>query len=390
MGLFGFFQPSKAVVVLAAKDSPFSDVWLSRIVAELGDAIVAYDEEFAVLIFNAAAERIFGVAAAKVLGQKLTLDRASEPALKLLAQTIFPSLAPSVVARTEPGVFPQVVDIHFDDMHLRVTTHRIVAASGELLGFVKVVRDRSREDEILRSKSDFLTVAAHQLRTPLSAVNWAFEGVAKESLSENGREVVTTGALAAKKLLKIVDDLLDVAKLEGGKYGYSFQEGDLIGFIDQLLADAQTVATSYNVHVYFDHAGLATLPMTFDAQKLGLAISNLVDNSIKYNVPNGSVTVHVAARTGAPYVDIRIVDTGVGIPPEAMNKLFTKFFRADNVMRFATEGSGLGLYLVKNIILRHGGKISVQSQLNRGTTFSIVLLTDPKLIPQKDLMIEEV
>ncbi len=385
----GLFWSSKLVTVPPSQESPFSDVWLSRIVAELGDAIVAYDEEFSILIFNTSAERIFGVAAAKVLGQKITLDRASEPALKLLVQTIFPSLAPSVTARTEPGAFPQIVDLHFDDMHLRVATHRIVATSGELLGFVKVVRDRSREDEILRSKSDFLTVAAHQLRTPLSAVNWALEGMSKEPLSDDGREMAATGTLAAKKLLKIIDDLLDVAKLEGGKYGYAFAEGDLVAFLDQLLADAQTVATSYNVQVYFDHAGLVTLPMTFDGQKLGLAISNIVDNAIKYNVPNGTVTVRLAMRADAPYVDVRITDTGVGIPPEAMNKLFTKFFRADNVVRFATEGSGLGLYLSKNIILRHGGKISAQSQLNRGTTFSVVLPTDAKLIPKKEMMVEE-
>ncbi len=389
MGFLGFFQSPKSAASPTPQDSPFSDVWLSRIIAELGDAIVAYDEEFRVLIFNAAAERIFVVSATDVMGQKLTLDRASEPKLKLLIQTIFPSLAPSMVARSEPGAFPQVVDLHFDDLHLRVTTHRIVAPDGELLGFVKVARDRSREDEILRSKSDFLTVAAHQLRTPLAAVNWAFEGVAKESLSEAGREMATTGTLAAKKLLKIVDDLLDVAKLEGGKYGYAFQQGDFIQFLDRLLSDAQTVATSYNVHIYFDHAGLTTLPLTFDAQKLGLALSNVIDNAVKYNVPNGSVTLTLALRVDAPFVDVRISDTGVGIPPEALHKLFTKFFRADNVMRFATEGSGLGLYLAKNIILRHGGKISVQSQLNRGTTFFVVLPTDPKLIPQKEIMIEE-
>ena len=143
------------------------------------------------------------------------------------------------------------------------------------------------------------------------------------------------------------------------------------------------------MHVYFDHTDIATLPLTFDAQRLGVAIANILDNAIKYNTPNGSVTVRLSRVPQESYILISIQDTGVGIPKEALNKLFTKFFRADNVLKFSTEGSGLGLYLTKNIILHHGGKIAVESVLNRGTTFYIKLPTDPKFIPQKELVIEE-
>lgn len=388
MGIFDFLSSKKEAVV-ASKEVSISDLWLSSIVSELTDAVVAYDEEFRVLIFNKAAEQIFELPGKDVVGSTLSISGANDPQLQLLTRVIFPSLAPSVVTRSAPGVYPQIVDLHFDEAYLRVTTNRIIDHSGALQGFVKIIRDRTRESEILRSKSEFLTVAAHQLRTPLAAINWVFEGLNHEAIPPAATELVSTGALAGKKLLKIVDDLLDVAKLEGGKFGYAFQEGDLIAFIDRLLADATVVAKTYKVNMYFEHVGVDALPLKFDAQKLGLAFSNLIDNAVKYNVPNGSITVSVSLLTDQPYALITIKDTGVGVPPEALPKLFSKFFRAENVMKFATEGSGLGLYLVKNIIQRHGGKIWVESVINRGTTFSFVLPTDPSLIPQKEMIVEE-
>lgn len=366
-----------------------SDAWLRSVVSELSDAVVAYDENFSVLMFNKAAERVFGVSANEVLGTTLSITQASDPKLQRLAQVVFPSLAPTVIPRSEAGAYPQVADIQFDDAALRVTTNRITDEAGKTQGFTKVIRDRTREAEILKSKSEFITVAAHQLRTPLTAVGWAFQGLKKDAaLSADSKLLVDTGDLAAQKLLQIVNDLLDIAKMEGGKFGYEFTSGDIVAFLDSVIQGAKPVAQSFNVELFFD-APKEPIPMDFDAQKLGIALSNLIDNGIKYNVPNGSVTVTVRKLSGAPYVEVRVKDTGVGIPPEGLKKLFTKFFRAENVLKFSTEGSGLGLYLAKNIVNRHGGKIWAESELNRGTTLYFTLPTDPSLIPKKEVIEEE-
>ena len=148
------------------------------------------------------------------------------------------------------------------------------------------------------------------------------------------------------------------------------------------------MAKAYNVSVFFEKPDQPII-VTFDEQKLGIAISNLIDNALKYNVPKGSVTVNLRLVLNQPYAEVSIKDTGVGIPPEDIKKLFTKFFRAENVMQFETEGSGLGLFVVKNIIERHGGKIWVESELNRGTTFHFTLPTDARLIPQKEAITED-
>lgn len=360
---------------------------LQTLIADLPDGIIAYDNNFTIQIFNPAAERIFGINREQVVGHTFGPERAQELPFRLLTQTIFPSLSPLVVPRSEPGVFPQIVDLSFTDpkRELTVSTNKIVSPTGEALGFIKLVKDKTREAELLRSKSEFITIAAHQLRTPLTTIHWVFEGLnGKEKLEAEDRELVASGLLNSVKLLKIVNDLLDVSKIEEGKFGYDFEQVNIIDFLSGILTNAEAMAKKYEVKFYSDRSGETAVNLTIDANRLGLAISNLVDNAIKYNVKNGSVTVKLERLPDKPYLQISIKDTGIGIPPEDMPKLFTRFFRTENAAKMEIEGSGLGLYIAKNIINRHGGTIWAESILGRGTTVYFTLPIEPKLIPQKE------
>ena len=360
---------------------------LQTLIADLPDGIIAYDNNFTIQIFNPAAERIFGINREQVVGHTFGPERAQELPFRLLTQTIFPSLSPLVVPRSEPGVFPQIVDLSFTDpkRELTVSTNKIVSPAGEALGFIKLVKDKTREAELLRSKSEFITIAAHQLRTPLTTIHWVFEGLnGKEKLEAEDRELVASGLLNSVKLLKIVNDLLDVSKIEEGKFGYDFEQVNIIDFLSGILTNAEAMAKKYEVKFYSDRSGETAVNLTIDANRLGLAISNLVDNAIKYNVKNGSVTVKLERLPDKPYLQISIKDTGIGIPPEDMPKLFTRFFRTENAAKMEIEGSGLGLYIAKNIINRHGGTIWAESILGRGTTVYFTLPIEPKLIPQKE------
>ena len=360
---------------------------LQTLIADLPDGIIAYDNNFMIQIFNPAAERIFGINREQVVGHTFGPERAQELPFRLLTQTIFPSLSPLVVPRSEPGVFPQIVDLSFTDpkRELTVSTDKIVSPAGEALGFIKLVKDKTREAELLRSKSEFITIAAHQLRTPLTTIHWVFEGLnGKEKLEAEDRELVASGLLNSVKLLKIVNDLLDVSRIEEGKFGYDFEQVNIIDFLSGILTNAEAMAKKYEVKFYSDRSGETAVNLTIDANRLGLAISNLVDNAIKYNVKNGSVTVKLERLPDKPYLQISIKDTGIGIPPEDMPKLFTRFFRTENAAKMEIEGSGLGLYIAKNIINRHGGTIWAESILGRGTTVYFTLPIEPKLIPQKE------
>lgn len=365
---------------------------LKSIVTNLEDAVVAYDSNFKILIFNSSAERLFNIPKGTIVNQIIGPERAKEPEMRLLVQTLFPSLAPTVVARTQANQFPQVVDISFANptKEFRVSTDRILDDQGKLLGFVKVVKDRTREVQLIKSKSEFVSVAAHQLRTPLTAINWTLQSlVGNDKLSEEDKLLVQNGVQATTNLLKTVNDLLDAAEMEEGRFGYQLEEVDIIKFIEEILANAQVVAKEYGIQVFFDKGGFSELKLTVDQGKIGLALSNLVDNAMKYNSQKGSVTVRLKQLPDKPYVEVSVQDTGVGIPPQAMEKIFSKFYRADNARKIKADGTGLGLYITKNIIEQHGGSIWVESTLGRGTTFHFTLPTDPNLVPKGELPVGE-
>lgn len=364
---------------------------MSSIILNLSEGIIAYDSDFKILIFNRAAEQIFDFKADEIIGQYLTPDKSREARFKFLAQVFFPSLAPMVVRRSESGVFPQIADISFEEpeMELRITTDKIVDPRGQLLGFVKLIHDRTREIELLKNKTEFITVASHQLRTPLTGINWAIESLSKEELNENQKELVRMASETTAKLSKTVNDLLDVSKIEEGKFGYKFEETNMVVFMEDVIKEADILAKKAGIKISFKKPSEPEVIVSIDSLKLKMVFLNLIDNAIRYNVANGEVIIGLEPMENKPYIKISIKDTGLGIPTDQMSKLFTKFFRAENVVRSQTDGSGLGLYIVKNIIKRHGGEISVESEINRGSTFYITLPTDPKLIPQKEIVYGE-
>ena len=118
-----------------------------------------------------------------------------------------------------------------------------------------------------------------------------------------------------------------------------------------------------------------------DEKRLAIALTNFLENAIRYNVANGEVIVRVEQVPGKPFVEVSIRDTGIGIPAEAIPNLFKKFFRAENAVASQTEGSGLGLYMAKGIVNAHGGEVWAESEVNRGTIMHFTLPTDPALIP---------
>lgn len=363
---------------------------LGSIIANLLDGLIAYDQAFKVVMMNRAAGQLLGLAANEVIGSRITPENAKDPKFSLLAQILYPSIAPSVVRRTEGGVYPQVVDMSFTNpsIEFRITTDRIVDPNGVLLGFVKIIHDRTRETAMLKSKSEFIEVAAHQLRTPLTSINWIFESLAKETLPDAQREMVDMGVVAAGNILKTVNDLLDVSQIEEGRYGYNFQAMDINVFTETVLTELMPYAKELGIKVYLKKIQ-EPVGVSIDPQKLGIVLANVVSNAIKYNIENGEVTVEVKKVEGKPYVEISVKDTGIGIPADEMQRLFTKFFRADNAQKTVADGSGLGLYITKNIVRRHGGDIWAESQLNRGSVFHITIPTDPTLIPPKELAFSE-
>ena len=361
---------------------------LSALIVGLEEGVIVYDKDFRVSNFNKAAEGIFETKASEVVGRTFSLAKVKSFKSKTLAQAIFPSLAPTVIRRSEPGTYPQIIEVSLENpvKELRIVTHKVEDDLGKTWGFIKVIKDRTRELELLRVKSDFITIAAHQLRTPTTALNWALDSLNKDkSLSKESKGELKIARQTAKNLLNTINDLINITQIEEGKFGYSFKKLELNKFLSKLLSAADVIAKEYKVKLYYKRPKSKEVFVSADKARLGLAIANLIDNAIKYNVPNGQVIIGLKKLPNKPMVEISVQDTGVGIPKSDIGKLFTKFFRAKNIEQYGVEGSGLGLFLTKNIIVRHGGTIRVESVENRGSTFYFTLPTDPKLIPLKKL-----
>jgi len=221
-------------------------------------------------------------------------------------------------------------------------------------------------------KSEFISVAAHQLRTPLSGIKWSMGMILNDELgplSGEQREVITQMNTTNDRVISIINDLLDIDLLSRDKSSYDFEQINLSKIIDETLKDLEPQAKSKQVTI--DTTGIQrdALMAEVDADKIRIVFQNLIDNAVKYSEPGDTVTIK--AMKVNTMIQILIQDTGIGIPAVEQEEIFQRFFRAENAVRKITEGSGVGLYIVKKVVEDHNGRIWFESGENEGTTFHV-------------------
>jgi PAS domain S-box-containing protein len=234
-------------------------------------------------------------------------------------------------------------------------------------------RRRAREqfEAAMKMQADFVNFASHQLRTPLTGIKWMLElAMGEEDGSADMRGFVKDSLDASERLIVLVNDLLSVSRLEGGKMMGTPARCNVAELMRDVLADAQVVvrksghelsATGLDV----EHAVMG------DAQMLRQVLANLVSNAVKYTPSGGRIDVDIT-NDGAE-VRCAVTDTGIGVPESARGRLFEKFFRAENVSKVETEGTGLGLYIVRLIVERAHGRIWFEPAESGGSRFLIAL-----------------
>lgn len=241
-----------------------------------------------------------------------------------------------------------------------------------LLNIEKLRLDEIHKEfrETERMKTEFMTTVAHQLRTPLTRIKWAFQSIISGDtgkITDKQKEVIEIGAEANDKMVDVVNTLLDAQKTEGSYFGYKFERVPIENIITRTINSFNFVAKQKKINLGF-YAPEEKIPdVTADIDKISLVLGNLLDNAISYTPAGGEVKVILENFGNSARVSVK--DSGIGIPKNDLYKLFTRFFRAKNAVSVRTEGSGLGLYVAKNIIDAHGGKIWVESQEGKGTTF---------------------
>lgn len=224
-----------------------------------------------------------------------------------------------------------------------------------------------------RMKSEFVSVASHQLKTPLTEANWQIElllSAYAEGLTEKQREIVASISGSMRRMSRLVSDLLDVAKIEQGKLGLVSERVNVCKLVNEVVEDAKVLARASGSEIEVMER-CERPEFMGDPRRIKMVIENLISNSVKYIGSRGRIEVAVSRLGESLKIEIR--DNGVGIPKSQQHRIFQKFFRSDNVVRYQTEGTGLGLYIAKSIVEQSGGKIWFKSEEGRGTTFAFSL-----------------
>jgi PAS domain S-box-containing protein len=244
-------------------------------------------------------------------------------------------------------------------------------ASGFPVGLTLTFRDVTQEREADQMKADFVSFATHQLRTPLAGIKWMLELAAQEpGLPDEAASFIQDARASADRLIGLVNDLLDASRLERGKLAIVPQEVRLAELTQGVLDEVNLLVQEKGHRLSLTGAdGLPSL--VADPQLLRQVVLNLVSNAIKYTPPGGEIAIRMGRDGDA--IRWSIQDSGVGIPKEAQRRLFEKFFRAENVLTIETEGTGLGLYLVRLILERFGGRVWCESEEGKGATFAFTL-----------------
>lgn len=252
----------------------------------------------------------------------------------------------------------------------------ILSLTSSFRAFISRAEDSHKHDtEISRVKSDFISTAAHQFRTPLTGIRWALEALEKEPLTEGQKALVASATDKSKDLVAIVGTLLDISAIESGKYKYTFVPTDIDALLKDLASDFSPFAGQKQVSLFYAHEHTqAQVPTTarIDAERIKWVLNNLIDNALQYTPAGG--TVRLSLEVSDKRIYIRVRDNGIGIPPEDRANIFDRFYRAKNAVAKQQKGNGLGLYIARTIATDHGGDLNFQANEDGpGTTFVLSL-----------------
>lgn len=223
-------------------------------------------------------------------------------------------------------------------------------------------------------KSEIISVAAHQLRTPLSAIKWTLKMLLDEDVgkvSDEQRALLLKGYESNERMITLVNDMLSVDRLESGKIKYNFVPVQYESLVESLIQEILPLAAKKRIRIELRRPEELLPKVKLDPDKIHDVLQNLIDNAIKYSKTDSTVKVTIEATKND--ITTRVADTGIGIPKDQQDKIFTRFFRASNAIKNETEGSGLGLFIAQSIIRRHGGEMLFSSEEGVGSTFSFTL-----------------
>ena len=330
------------------------------VLASLQDAVLVVDSQSRLRFLNAAALRTFEIRIEDVLGAHL-IEALPSFALENAMRA---ALREGISVESEIQLYAP----RLREVLLRVAP--LKTGAGTEVGAVAIVQDLTELRRLERVRRDFVANASHELRTPIATIR----ALAETLQSNEGDAAAATRFLPpliseAERISHLVTDLLDLARAEANETP-TFAPVALEQPISSAIARLKSKAARRQIEISW-HAPSSSPQIQGDAAGLEQIIFNLLDNALSYTPHQGQVTLNLRASPANAVAIIEVSDSGIGIPSEDLDRVFERFYRVDKARSRAEGGTGLGLAIVKHIVENHGGHISVQSEVGRGTTFQV-------------------
>ncbi len=333
----------------------------------LYDGLIAYDLEGRITAFNPRAEELLWVSSSDVMGKKAEeLDPAKNSLLeniKAISSVILGDFEKRELAIVSP-----------QERVFEIIMVPLVGEGKERVGVMRIIHDITKEKEVEHLKRNFVTTVSHQLRTPLSGIKWMIDMFIAGDfglLKKDQRLRLQDGQKSVDHLISMVGDLLDISKIEEGKMIFKLESFDIAILVKELILETEGITQRDKKKLMLIVSEKQPLLIESDHEKLKIVLRNIIDNAIRYTREGGQVAITISK--GMKSLLISVADNGIGIPKKEQKYLFTKFFRASNAVQLQTEGSGLGLFIAQQMVIRLNGRIIVESEEGKGSTFVVQL-----------------
>mgnify|MGYP001820407694 FL=1 len=338
---------------------------LETVLASMVEGVIAVDPEDRVLYMNSAAMEQLGIGQTNIQESSLLEVVRNIDLLRFIQQTIL---------QNTPGEKTIIINQdRKDERILQVHGAQLFDAKKKRIGALVVINDVTRLLRLESLRRDFVANVSHELKTPITSIKGYVETLLEEAEShpQHVRDFLEIINKQANRLQAIVEDLLSLAKIEqqSDREEIVLEQGTIKDVLQAAIEVCSHKAAESNIQVSL-HCGEQIYAL-INAPLLEQAVINLLDNAIKYSKPGG--TVQIESEEGKKYILIRIKDTGIGIAPQFLERLFERFYVVDKGRSRESGGTGLGLAIVKHIVQAHKGKVTVTSELNKGSMFTIQL-----------------
>ena len=366
------YETLEKKVLLRTKDLEHIRSRDEAILASIGNGLVVVDKEGKIIYINNTFEETLGWKAEEIIGKSMV-----EVVPREDVNGVGVSFKERILTQVLAGQ-KFVADLTNPFYYIRKDKSRFPVSSivspmvldRKIVGAVEVFRDITKEKEIDKAKTEFVSLASHQLRTPLSTVSWYSEmlltGDVGEVTPEQKKylEEIYTGN---QRMVELVNTLLDVSRIEMGTLVVESKPTNIVklaqGVINEQILQINEKQIKFSASFENDITSIQA-----DPKLLRMVMQNLLSNAVKYTPDGGTVQIIISLFENKSII-LKIIDTGYGIPKNQQDKIFTKLFRADNVIGRDTEGTGLGLYIAKSIVEQMGGRLWFESKENSGTIF---------------------